>query len=154
MNKLDGNWLELEYYIKKYIPKAWVLPIANVAFTPMITSQVYEELKAGEYGEDYPWYVKEAIASYFEKLKEQEMKDMSESNIKEDSIVLYIGNFLTEAKEKLSVARKGFYLFSQDETKDIYRKEIEELKNLLDIVFSEANCLKHEVSELGQYCSK
>jgi hypothetical protein len=70
MMSREEEAIELEYFIKKYIPKFWKEPIGMVSFVPSILDDDFIKLEAGEVPERFDkWYFKEAISKYFEKKK-------------------------------------------------------------------------------------
>lgn len=62
--------LELELYIKNYIPNGWKESIRTVDFFPLISDEDYASIVRGvipDKKEYLKWYVKEAILSWLKK---------------------------------------------------------------------------------------
>ncbi len=62
----EAEAIRLEWFIQKYQPKIWVVPISNVCFVSLITADDYNELCKGKIPKSLDhWYFKEAINEYF-----------------------------------------------------------------------------------------
>ena len=82
--------LRLESHIRWYQPDCWIVPINDVAHTPMLSPDTAKTLMAGHRNDSLdttlkdletsdkqfePWYVKEAVNDYFAKRLYQEFED-------------------------------------------------------------------------------
>ena len=63
----EGDAIRLEWFIRKYTPSIWAVPISNVCFIPLITSEEYDNIVNGVIPEKLDaWYFREAIAKYLD----------------------------------------------------------------------------------------
>jgi hypothetical protein len=62
----------LERFMRKYVPKGWVVPISNVCFIPYISDKEYEDIEKGVIPKslDQPYY-REAIAEFLKEVENE-----------------------------------------------------------------------------------
>ena len=62
--------IELEFFIRKFIPKCWTCPIADVDFAPYISEKEFDEIIDGRIPDDKKyskWYIRQAITAWMER---------------------------------------------------------------------------------------
>ena len=65
--KIMPSRIELELFVKKYIPKGWVGPIEDFDFAPYFSDDAFQDVLEGKIPEGrryVKWYVKAAIQKW------------------------------------------------------------------------------------------
>ena len=105
----EGDAIRLEWFIREYIPGIWVVPISNVCFIPLITSEEYDSIINGVIPKELDaWYFREAIAKYLTNRRKDE-------NVSKEVDQAYLDvkaawEFIRASKKALEAARENYRL--------------------------------------------
>ena len=67
-----NNKVELESFIRFYVPKGWVGPIREFDYAPYVTEEEFKLILTGTIPSDKKfdkWYVKDAINAWLKEIK-------------------------------------------------------------------------------------